>query len=582
MLRNQTVISVMLFAALSLTGCSSRQGDRLSESDYPYTGPPAEDNGGNGRHVSTGQDASGGRYATARGRRTGGVDYYGQMAYAYGRDPSYDYYLASDDDYGYDDEYGYDDRYGSGYPEEVAYFYDELDPYGDWYEDARYGWVWQPEYVTAGWRPYLYGHWVYTDWGWAWVSDDPWGADTYHYGRWNCDASNRWFWVPDDVWGPAWVSWRYGDGWAGWAPLPPEAGWDVSFGLRYTNSFVDASRWCFVPESRLTSTRLRTYVAPLTDTRRIYRETRDYTRYASVGGRAAERGLRPSLIERRTGRDIPEYRLVTRESGRRDMVRGRTLVSPMPVLSRGQGRGRTDRVTREMRVRQERFAREMRTNRGRIDRDLRTSRGRVDREQVIRGRGGPSRGQVQGRVRDVREERVRRDRAIQEQQRFERRQQQQRGYERQQQQRLERQRQERGQQQRFEPQQQERGYERQQQRFERQQQERGRSEERRMQRQRSEIENRGRVEQQARREEVRQRGQQAQVQRREEARQRAEQAQYQRQQQQQQREQQQQQQQQQRQARGRQQRQEPPQQDGEPPQQDSDQRGHGRGRGHNR
>jgi hypothetical protein len=602
----KTAIWVTMAAAVVLAGCSSRRGDQLSQDDYPYAGPPSDtysDAGG----ASNGRAASSGTYAsrTERNHRRGGTDYYDRWAYSYGRDPSYDYYLASS--YGgyayggYGDDYG-DDEYG--YPVTVSYFYDELDPYGDWSEDPRYGWVWYPEAVTAGWRPYLNGYWVYTDWGWAWVSDDPWGADPYHYGRWACDASNRWMWVPDDVWAPAWVSWRYGGGYAGWAPLPPEATWDVSFGIRYADDFVAPSRWCFVPASRLTSTRLRTYVAPFPETRRIYTETRDLTRYASVNGRVAERGLRPAVIERATGRDIPQYRLTTRESGlRRDMVRGRTLVSPMPVLSRGGGRGRAggERLTSEMRTRRDRFEREMRVRGGRLDRGQRVppgrggetqARGRIERGAPVdrqRGFERPAR-MEQGRQDQMREQRarnVREERALQQQRRFES-QQRQRGYERQQQQRYDRQQQQ---------------DQRQQQRYERQQPQydRGQSEQRR--RDRAEADGRARAEQQAQRDQARQQAEQARYER-QQYRQQAEQGRYQRQQQQQdararQEERRQQQVQQQQQQEQQQQQQQQPQEQrrgrrdrgnrdnpdqGPAPSQDqgSDQGGHGRGRGHNR
>ena len=36
-------------------------------------------------------------------------------------------------------------------------------------------------------------------------------------------AGTGWVWVPGYTWAPAWVSWRYGDGYAGWAPLPPDS-----------------------------------------------------------------------------------------------------------------------------------------------------------------------------------------------------------------------------------------------------------------------------------------------------------------------------------------------------------------------
>jgi hypothetical protein len=81
--------------------------------------------------------------------------------------------------------------------------------------------VWVPAATAAGWRPYWYGHWALTEWGWTFVSDDPWGWATYHYGRWGFSSGIGWFWVPGRVWGPAWVSWRYGGGYYAWAPIGP-------------------------------------------------------------------------------------------------------------------------------------------------------------------------------------------------------------------------------------------------------------------------------------------------------------------------------------------------------------------------
>ncbi len=81
--------------------------------------------------------------------------------------------------------------------------------------DPRFGDVWVPTGLSPDWRPYEYGHWVYTDeWGWYWVSDDQeedWGWVIYHYGRWAFDRGLGWFWVPGDEWAPAWVDWRYGE-----------------------------------------------------------------------------------------------------------------------------------------------------------------------------------------------------------------------------------------------------------------------------------------------------------------------------------------------------------------------------------
>ena len=102
-------------------------------------------------------------------------------------------------------------------------FYDALGSQGTWIQSSDYGYVWQPQENDPNWAPYTEGHWVYTEDGWTWVSDEPFGWATYHYGRWvNLDGTG-WVWVPGYTWGPAWVSWRYGNGFCGWAPLPPDS-----------------------------------------------------------------------------------------------------------------------------------------------------------------------------------------------------------------------------------------------------------------------------------------------------------------------------------------------------------------------
>jgi len=110
-------------------------------------------------------------------------------------------------------------------------FYNELGSHGDWvrYNDA---YVFVPVNVSPGWRPYTYGHWVYTeDYGWTWVSDEPFGWATYHYGRWGYSDDIGWYWVPGTRWAPAWVSWRRDRDHVVWAPLPPGHGDDVSISI---------------------------------------------------------------------------------------------------------------------------------------------------------------------------------------------------------------------------------------------------------------------------------------------------------------------------------------------------------------
>ncbi|NLH73030.1 MAG: hypothetical protein GX456_08270 [Verrucomicrobia bacterium] len=127
---------------------------------------------------------------------------------------------------------------------DVAFFYEALAPYGRWIliEDGR--WCWQPAIVvtTPGWRPYWdRGYWVWTNYGWYWYSEYPWGWAVFHYGRWHLHPRHGWVWVPDRVWGPAWVVWRTGGEYCGWAPLPPGVVYDtVSARFVYHGKHVSA------------------------------------------------------------------------------------------------------------------------------------------------------------------------------------------------------------------------------------------------------------------------------------------------------------------------------------------------------
>ena len=106
----------------------------------------------------------------------------------------------------------------------VDYFYDNLSG-GNWIDVEGYGYGWQPDLAVndQNWRPYADGYWAYTDDGWTWISYEDFGWATYHYGRWANLADYGWTWFPgeDLDWGPAWVSWRTGGDYVGWAPLPP-------------------------------------------------------------------------------------------------------------------------------------------------------------------------------------------------------------------------------------------------------------------------------------------------------------------------------------------------------------------------
>jgi len=229
-----------------------------------------------------------------------------------------DYYASDDADYGY--------------------FYDVLSPYGAWYQVDPYGWVWTPYDVPAGWRPYTDGQWLSTAYGWTWLSDDPWGWAVYHYGRWTWDSYYGWLWVPGNVWAPAWVAWRYGDGWVGWAPLPPQVGWSGE-GLDYGSYNVDQDisryRWSFCEEKDFTNTRIRTVVVPRSRNVTLLKTTRDVTRYRSLDGRPVEEGLTSDMLQRDTKHTIQRYEVsdapgVSRDRGA--VVRGNVVEMYRPRI----------------------------------------------------------------------------------------------------------------------------------------------------------------------------------------------------------------------------------------------------------
>ena len=171
-----------------------------------------------------------------------------------------------------------------------GHFDDVLERHGQWLEVAKHRRAWRPSGVEEGWRPYLHGSWTFTEDGWFWVTDEPWGAVTYHYGRWSFDGAYGWVWFPGRTWAPAWVAWRWDAEVVGWAPLPPDGrpGWAF---------------WTFVPAARFVGERADAVALPgalvpalLTRTRHQAPDPAHLARAAGVGGRKP-----PNPTARRAG-----------------------------------------------------------------------------------------------------------------------------------------------------------------------------------------------------------------------------------------------------------------------------------------
>jgi len=239
---------------------------------------------------------------------------YGQNGQYGDPNDNYDNYVGND---GYGNNGGY--QYAPAYDAHAAnvdlgIFYRELSPYGQWLQHPYYGWVWFPHTVGYGWRPYTAGRWVSSNYGWTWVSYEPFGWATYHYGRWAFDRQIGWIWIPGTVWGPAWVAWQQGNGYVGWAPLPPQVGFQVGVGLQLGGLNLSLSlaptSYSFVSEQQFLEPRLDRYVQPSARNVTIIRGTRNITDYGYENNRVINRGVPVERIEQITRRPVRRLEVI--------------------------------------------------------------------------------------------------------------------------------------------------------------------------------------------------------------------------------------------------------------------------------
>lgn len=223
---------------------------------------------------------------------------------------------------------------------DIGLFYDELAPYGRWIMIDGFGWVWNPYGTAVGWRPYTDGHWVWTDYGWTWVSIWRWGWAPFHYGRWHHHLQHGWVWIPGHVWGPGWVVWRRGPGWVGWAPLPPAAGWRSGYGTSISHTEIDRAvrpEWySFVEERQLTSLDMRRHFMRAERNPELIGRTRNVTDYSTVNNRIVNRSIDVDRFEQETQQRVVRHRATDRLSpgadGDVDHVHGTTVEFYRPAI----------------------------------------------------------------------------------------------------------------------------------------------------------------------------------------------------------------------------------------------------------
>ncbi len=212
-------------------------------------------------------------------------------------------------------------------------FYRDISAYGDWWWNDQYGWVFSP-YVDTGWRPYTVGHWSYTtEYGWVWVSGEPFGWVCHHYGRWLWLDDAGWIWVPGSVWAPAWVAWRTGPGFIGWAPLGPDAVWIPGRGFLVADvgARIGPWAWVFVDERNFLVINVVTVVHTHAQSRTILPRTHVLHRpERGDHGRIVDPGVDPRDIERATGTRVTPRPVVDVVDGTPE-ARPRTRDDAVPI-----------------------------------------------------------------------------------------------------------------------------------------------------------------------------------------------------------------------------------------------------------
>jgi len=204
----------------------------------------------------------------------------------------------------------------------ISLFYEALAPYGTWSQEGGNGWVWEPTdgVRDANWRPYANnGHWAWTDHGWYWESDSPYGWATFHYGRWGYNSRRRWSWAPDNVWGPAWVDWRQSEDHYGWAPLPFGSRFEAGVGFSLHGAHIgfdfhaslDESYYNFVPCGSFLDINLGIVLEPEGRRRDFYSRTKIVNNtYVYNDNRIINNGVSITVVEHATKRKTERVTVV--------------------------------------------------------------------------------------------------------------------------------------------------------------------------------------------------------------------------------------------------------------------------------
>ncbi|MBV8585567.1 MAG: hypothetical protein JO308_04705, partial [Verrucomicrobia bacterium] len=194
-----------------------------------------------------------------------------------------------------------------------AVFYSRLHDDGDWVDAGNYGYCFHPHAARGNWRPYNDGHWVWTDQGWYWESNEDFGWACYHYGRWALIADVGWCWIPGHQWAPAWVSWRQSHEYCGWAPLPPDAGYDPQVRIAgWSDNYygIGPQAYIFIPFSHWSERSYTRWAVPPEQNVTIVRQTTNITNIYTQNNVIVNNGPQVQYVSQQINRTIEPTKIV--------------------------------------------------------------------------------------------------------------------------------------------------------------------------------------------------------------------------------------------------------------------------------
>ncbi len=213
--------------------------------------------------------------------------------------------------------------------ESLRYAARPLADHGTWVEiDHRR--AWRPT-TAVDWRPYVHGYWRETPIGLTWVSQDPWGYVTHHYGSWDLEPSHGWVWYPGAAYARARVHWYWGPKYVGWCPsgyyrnhyARHRRGHGLSLGLYgwAGGSWNPFRHWSFTLHANFGHRHQR---------RHVHRGAH----FARQHGHRLDRGLITTEPRGRRGRRHDTFTELRREAERRERTRGRPLPDVTDFVAR--------------------------------------------------------------------------------------------------------------------------------------------------------------------------------------------------------------------------------------------------------